>query len=127
MYTNYNHVLSRYLFSNALKFVHLLTYMSKYLCVVIYNFTGRLFSINYNYTNIVGYRHPLFPLMETLYIKCEQATETTECADAETISNIIHTFLEQRSKKQSILLRNRQSPQPDDADTDELVSRVCFQ
>ena len=64
--------------------------------------------------------------METLYIKCEQATETTECADAETISNIIHTFLEQRSKKQSILLRNRQSPQPDDADTDELVNSVCL-
>ncbi|KAK3577319.1 hypothetical protein CHS0354_008414 [Potamilus streckersoni] len=45
------------------------------------------------------YRHPLFPLMELLFKKCEQATYTPDCSNADSFDVDIQTFVQQQEQE----------------------------
>lgn len=44
-------------------------------------------------------RHPLFPLMELLFVKCEQASQTSDCPSSDSFDVDIQTFVQRQEKE----------------------------
>nr|XP_022326366.1 homeobox protein PKNOX2-like isoform X1 [Crassostrea virginica]XP_022326367.1 homeobox protein PKNOX2-like isoform X1 [Crassostrea virginica] len=44
------------------------------------------------------YGHPLFPLMELLFVKCEQASQTSDCPSSDSFDIDIQTFVQRQEK-----------------------------
>lgn len=45
------------------------------------------------------YGHPLFPLMELLFVKCEQASQTSDCPSSDSFDVDIQTFVQRQEKE----------------------------
>lgn len=68
---------------------------------------------------LLVYRHPLFPLLGTIFEKCEVATNSLDTVNSQTFDQEIKSFIMQQAKEGKPFFT-------DDADTDQLVSRVAL-
>ncbi len=64
---------------------------------------------------LLVYRHPLFPLLGTIFEKCEVATNSLDSVNSQTFDQEIKSFIMQQAKEGKPFFT-------DDADTDQLVS-----
>ncbi|XP_056010254.1 homeobox protein PKNOX2-like isoform X2 [Ostrea edulis] len=60
------------------------------------------------------YGHPLFPLMELLFVKCEQASQTSDCPSSDSFDVDIQTFVQRQEKERKPFFS-------DDAELDNLM------
>ncbi|XP_061183972.1 homeobox protein PKNOX2-like isoform X1 [Saccostrea echinata] len=60
------------------------------------------------------YGHPLFPLMELLFVKCEQASQTSDCPSSDSFDVDIQTFVQRQEKERKAFFS-------DDSELDNLM------
>ncbi|XP_062590031.1 homeobox protein PKNOX2-like [Saccostrea cucullata] len=60
------------------------------------------------------YGHPLFPLMELLFVKCEQASQTPDCPSSDSFDVDIQTFVQRQEKERKAFFS-------DDSELDNLM------